>query len=99
MIPTFVILKGLDGIPLKRVFMTAEESEILIVNPAKLKAKTFDDAIDGVPYEQVFNFDEDVYQKLLLEWETQRKTSSDSWKRLGHLDISNDADEGFELNI
>ncbi len=94
MLQKFVILKGDCGKPVKGVFMTAEESEIIIGDPDRLSdIEAGDHGIVCVAYESVFNFEEDAYQQLLREWETSNETSLDAWRRLGHLELPNDADD------
>jgi hypothetical protein len=94
MLQKFVIVKAYCGKPLKRVFMTAEENEIIIGDPDRLAdIKSGDHAIACVSYDRVFNFEEDTYLELVREWETSNETSSDMWMRLGHIELPKDADE------
>jgi hypothetical protein len=94
MLQKFVILKAASGKPLKRIFITAEENEIIIGDPERLaEIKSGDHGIACVSYERVFNFEEDVYIELVREWETSKATSLDVWKSLGHIELPNEADE------
>jgi len=88
MLPTYVILKGVYGEPLKRVFMAVEDSEIVIGDPERFsQIKSGDQSVDFVSRERVFNFEEDVYLQLLIEWQTAKGTSPDLWQRLGHAEL------------
>jgi len=94
MLPTYVILKGVYGEPLKRVFMAAEDTEIVIGDPERLREiKSGARPVDFVARERVFNFEEDVYLQLLLEWQTAKGTSPDLWQRLGRVELKNELSE------
>ncbi len=94
MLQKFVILKGISGKPLKRVFITAEENEIVIGDPDRLsEIRSGDHGIACVSYERVFNFDEDVYVDLVREWEKTKETSSDAWMRLGNIELPKEVDD------
>jgi hypothetical protein len=94
MLQKFVILKAMSGKPLKRVFITSEDNEIIIGDPERLaEIKSGDHGIACVSYERVFNFEEDAYLELVREWEASKATSSAAWMRLGHIDLPNEADD------
>ncbi len=94
MLQKFVILKGISGKPLKRVFVTAEKEEIVICDPERFSdIKSGDYGVASVSYDRVFNFEEDAYRQLLSQWEMSRETNSDAWQRLGHIELPNDSDE------
>jgi hypothetical protein len=94
MLPTYVILKGVYGEPLKRVFMAVEDTEIIIGDPERLREiKSGDQPVDFVSQERVFNFEEEVYIQLLIEWQTAKGTSPDLWQRLGRVELKNELSE------
>ena len=93
MLKKFVILKGTCGKPLKRVFMSTEQSEIIVGDPQKLaEIKSGEHAIASVARDRVFNFEEETFHELLLEWRMSKETSPSTWMRLGNIEVPNDAD-------
>ncbi len=93
MLPTFVIVKGIYGEPLKRVFMAAEKTEVVIGDPDRFREiKSGDHPIDFVSYDSVFNFEEDVYLQLLIEWQTSKGTNPELWTRLGQIQLRAESD-------
>jgi hypothetical protein len=94
MLPTYVILKGVYGEPLKRVFMAVADTEIIIGDPERLREiKTGAQPVDFVSQERVFKFEEDVYLQLLIEWQTAKGTSPDLWQRLGRVELKSEFSE------
>jgi hypothetical protein len=94
MLPTYVILKGVYGEPLKRVFMAADDSEVVIGDPDRLREiKAGADSVDFVSCERVFNFQEDIYLELLVEWQTAKGTTLDLWNRLGQIELKSEFSE------
>jgi hypothetical protein len=94
MLPTYVILKGVYGEPLKRVFMAVADTEIIIGDPERLREiKSGDQSVDFVSQDNVFNFEEDVYLQLLIEWQTAKGTSPNLWQRLGHIELKSEFSE------
>jgi hypothetical protein len=94
MIQKFVIIKALCGKPLKRIFMSAEDDQILIVDPERLaEVQSGEHSIASVSFERVFNFDEDAYHELLCEWRMSKETNHEAWTRLGHLETANDIED------
>jgi hypothetical protein len=84
----FVLLKGNCGRPHKGVFMTAENSEIIVGDPDRLsEIEAGKQTMLSVSPERVFNFEEDAYRELLHDWESSTKTSADAWTRLGHFEL------------
>jgi hypothetical protein len=94
MLQKFVVLKGTCGKPLKRVFMSVEQSEIVVCDPEKLEAiKSGEHALASVAHDRVFNFEEDAYHELLLEWKMSKETSPATWMRLGNVEVMNEVED------
>lgn len=94
MLPTYVILKGTYGEPLKRVFMAIDDTDVVIGDPDRLRdIKTGDHRVDFVSSEVVFNFEEDLYLQLLIQWQTAKGTTPELWSRLGRIELKSELSE------
>jgi hypothetical protein len=79
----FVIVQALGGKPLKRVVMTNADKGVLVADPGLL-----DEIGSGIhrpvtaPRESVFNFNEDVFDELVVQWHESKQTSAATWAKL-----------------
>jgi hypothetical protein len=86
MVPSFVILKGEDGRPVKGVFLAAQDNEIVVCDPARFReVKSGTQSISRVSRAAVFHFEENAFKQLTIEWETSKQTTSEIWSRLGNV--------------
>jgi hypothetical protein len=65
---------------MKRVALEARKGLIYVANPEKLKAP-----VGGFPKEDVFAFNDGVFEALSVEWATKAGTSSELWGRLNRF--------------
>lgn len=81
-----VIVQALGGKPLKRVLMTTSEKGVHVADPGLLEEiKTGIHAPVAVLPEQVFNFDELIFDELLVQWRSLKQTNAETWAKLGNF--------------
>jgi hypothetical protein len=86
MLQQFVVVQALGGKPLKRVFMTVSERGVHVADPGLLdEIKSGIHAPVAVTPEKVFNFDESVFNELVVQWHSFKQTSAETWTKLGNF--------------
>jgi len=94
MLETLVIVKALGGKPQKRIFLSVEDRQALVADPALLE-----EILLGihkpieVPSENVFHYDEPIFETLCQEWHAAKQTNETHWKRLAPLAFLSDPAE------
>jgi hypothetical protein len=74
--------------------MATDDTEIVIGDPERLRdIQSGNHTVDFVSSERVFNFKEDVYLELLIQWQTAKGTSPDLWMRLGQIELKSEFSE------
>lgn len=91
MLQQFVTVQALGGKPLKRVLMTTSEKGVHVADPGLLdEIKSGIHAPIAVLPETVFNFDEPIFNDLLSQWHSEKRTSAKTWARLGQFQAMRD---------
>ncbi|WP_041778167.1 hypothetical protein [Beijerinckia indica] len=94
MLETLVIVKALGGKPQKRIFLSIEDQQALVADPALLE-----EILLGihqpiqVPSKTVFHYDEPVFEALCQEWHKAKQTDDAQWNKLAPFDIEADPAE------
>jgi hypothetical protein len=86
MLKKFVTVQDFGGKPLKRVLMTTSEQGVHVADPGMLIAIKFGVAAPtAVKPQNVFNFDEPIFDDLMSQWHARRETCETTWAKLGRF--------------
>ena len=81
-----VIARAFRGKPLSRVVIEASRGRVYVANPALLEGvRNGDTYAVAFPSEDVFEFNEGIYERLTSEWEKTGATLPETWKQLKSL--------------
>jgi hypothetical protein len=79
----YVIIRAFEGEPLRRVVVDAYEGRVLVAHPDSLvRLESGDTSPLSVPRSDVFEFDGDLFQRLVDEWNHLGETRAVTWKAL-----------------
>ncbi|MEJ0092181.1 MAG: hypothetical protein WDN46_01700 [Methylocella sp.] len=91
MLQQFVTVQASGGKPLKRILMTTSDKGVHVADPGLLAAiKSGIFAPIAVRPEHVFNFDEPIFDDLVSQWRSTKRTSATTWAKLGQFQPMDD---------
>lgn len=80
-----VIVRNVDGRPLRRtVFDTSQETVLVVSDTTREAAEAGVIPAIGVPPDGIFELDEAVLSLLETEWKQNNRTEPATWARLRH---------------
>lgn len=78
-----VIVRASGGEPLERIVMGRGRRVIYLANPHRISAELSGETDPvGFPVEDVFAFNDQVYEALCLQWQKTQATKNADWEAL-----------------
>jgi len=79
----FIIVRAYLGEPLRRVKIGSGDRVIFVASEESLERVRAGESVSiGFPKEDVFEFEDDAYSALKMQWGMTARTGAELWRRL-----------------